>query len=70
MRKVFTAQEEYEANEFAMAFLMPKNEFLEIAEKYLENNIYDCNKIAEYFDVELHIAIKRGQSLGIFSYPY
>lgn len=64
----FTAREEYEANEFAMAFLMPKDEFLKVAENYLENNIYDCNKIAEYFDVELNIVIKRGQSLGIFSY--
>jgi Zn-dependent peptidase ImmA (M78 family) len=60
--------EEFEANEFAAAFLMPKNEFIMVAEENLENNQYNLAPISEYFDVSLQAVANRGKWLGIFEW--
>jgi Zn-dependent peptidase ImmA (M78 family) len=61
-------QEEHEANEFAAAFLMPRSEFIEISKKYLNNNQYSINPIADHFKVSKSSAINRGRWLGIFEW--
>ena len=53
---------EAEANEFAAAFLMPKDRFLEVAEE----NFYNLNKIASIFNVSIESAKIRGKVLGIW----
>lgn len=58
--------EEYEANEFAAAFLMPKNEFIEIAEEHLNKNTYDLEPIAVHFNVSTEAVANRGKWLGVF----
>lgn len=62
------AQEEHEANEFAANFLMPKEEFVLIAEKHLKDNKYDITPIAEYFNVSAPAVANRGKWLGIFAW--
>ena len=58
------SQEEYEANEFAAAFLMPKNEYKRVLDKYTDGNIVDTAKIAEEFHVSTNAASNRGKWLG------
>lgn len=62
------SQEEYEANEFAGAFLMPEEEFKKISKEHLTNGYYDIEKIAEYFKVSTQAASMRGRWLGIFDW--
>ncbi len=62
------SDEEYEANEFAASFLMPKQEFLNIAKSNLQNNLFNIDKIASYFDVSLESVTNRGKWLGIFQW--
>jgi len=62
------SSEEYEANEFAAAFLMPKDEFLTVAKENLDNGYYNTFKIAERFGVSEDAARNRGRWLGIFSW--
>ncbi len=59
---------EYEANEFAASFLMPKDEFIEIAEENLTGNNYNLNSISEYFRVSVQATENRGKWLGIFKW--
>lgn len=56
--------EEYQANEFASALLMPKNEYKKIMNPYTIENKVDTIKIAEYFWVSISITSSRGESLG------
>jgi Zn-dependent peptidase ImmA (M78 family) len=60
--------EEYEANEFAGALLMPENKFKEVAKKYLVNGFYNIEEIANYFNVSKEAALVRGKWLGLFSW--
>jgi Zn-dependent peptidase ImmA (M78 family) len=60
--------EEYEANEFAAAFLMPDYEFKKIAKENLENGVYNVEEIAKYFGVSVEAATVRGKWLGLFSW--
>lgn len=62
------SKEEYEANEFAGAFLMPESKFLEIVNNNT-NNEKSCsiNKVSQYFNVSNQAVISRGKFLGIFS---
>ncbi|MDR2518099.1 MAG: ImmA/IrrE family metallo-endopeptidase [Spirochaetaceae bacterium] len=62
------SQEENEANEFAASFLMPKTEFIEIAQQNLSHNQYSIKPIADYFNVSVSAAINRGKWLGIFAW--
>lgn len=56
--------EEYQANEFAGALLMPKNEYKKIMNQYTIENKVDTKKIAEYFGVSVSMASNRGKHLG------
>jgi Zn-dependent peptidase ImmA (M78 family) len=62
------SDEEYEANEFAASFLMPKGDFLDIAGSNLHDNIYNIEEIASCFDVSLEAVANRGKWLGIFQW--
>jgi Zn-dependent peptidase ImmA (M78 family) len=59
-------EEEREADEFAAALLMPKDEFLKVANKYLTGRGYNISKIADHFQVSGDAALTRGRWLGIF----
>lgn len=59
---------EYEANEFAAAFLMPKEEFIIVAEENLDENLYYIESIAKYFQVSTLAASNRGKWLGLFEW--
>lgn len=56
--------EEYQANEFAMALLMPKFEYNNILDKYTTGDEVETGKIAEYFGVSVSAASARGKNLG------
>lgn len=59
--------EEREANEFAAALLMPEELFVEIAERYLDDdNVYIINPIADYFGVSKEAVIARGRNLSLW----
>jgi hypothetical protein len=58
--------EETEANEFAAAFLMPKEDFISKAEQHRNGDKYWIDPIAEYFQVSNEAAINRGKWLGVF----
>lgn len=58
--------DEYEANEFAASFLMPFDEFMNVAEKNLDNNRYNLEPISKHFDVSIDAVANRGKWLGIF----
>ena len=56
---------EMEANQFAAAFLMPKEEYRNILYKNVDNtNIIDTRIIAEHFEVSREAASNRGKWLG------
>lgn len=55
---------ELEANEFAAAFLMPKEEYIRVADVYSEGNTVFIGKVAEYFNVSVEAASYRGKWLG------
>lgn len=60
-----SSEKEYQANEFAAAFLMPKKEYLKKMNEYLiGNNKVNTSKIAEYFNVSVEAASNRGKFLG------
>ncbi len=63
--RVGSSEKEYQANEFAAAFLMPKAEYLKVMnENVIEKNEVDTSKIAEYFNVSVEAASNRGKFLG------
>ncbi|UZP03334.1 ImmA/IrrE family metallo-endopeptidase [Clostridium botulinum] len=57
---------EFEANEFAAAFLMPKNRFLEIANNTSDGSYYYPEKIASHFNVSSQSVKIRGRVLGLW----
>lgn len=59
-----SSEKEYQANEFAAAFLMPQKEYLKIMNKNISGNKVDTSKIAEYFNVSVEAASNRGKFLG------
>lgn len=60
--------EEYEANQFAAEFLMPKAEFMKIARMNYRDEAYQVIPIAKLFDVSVEAAVNRGRWLGLFSW--
>lgn len=58
------SQEEYEANEFAAALLMPEQRYKQILDKYTEGNVVDTSKVAQEFNVSVNAASNRGKWLG------
>ena len=62
------SEEEYEAHEFAGAFLMPETEFREVAESFRRENKYQVISIADHFGVSVDAASTRGRWLRIFAW--
>ena len=58
------SEREYQANEFAAAFLMPANRYLEVLKSLAVDNMVDTSKIAEFFNVSVEAASNRGKFLG------
>lgn len=58
------SREEYFANEFAAAFLMPKIEYKRVMDKNTEGNTVNTQEIAKYFNVSTEAASNRGKWLG------
>lgn len=56
--------EEYEANEFAAALLMPETEYKDVLDKYTNGVSVDVYSIANYFNVSITAATNRGRFLG------
>ncbi len=61
-------EEEYEANEFAGAFLMPTDKFRTVARESFNNGFYNVVAIAKAFGVSTKAARVRGQWLGLFNW--
>lgn len=59
--------EEYQANDFADALLMPKNVYKKVLEQYTTGDKVQTAKIAEYFGVSVSTAYSRGKSLGFLA---
>ncbi len=61
--------EEYEANEFAAALLMPRKIYKDQLEKtYAGNGRYNIAEVADYFDVSLEAARNRGRWLNLLAW--
>ena len=60
------SEEEYEANQFAGAFLMPEKEYRQFVIEYSKDNRINVNLIANHFNVSFDAALTRGKWLGIF----
>ncbi len=58
------SQEEYEANEFAAALLMPEADYKSALERHTKGNIVDTAAIANEFNVSVNAASNRGKWLG------
>lgn len=58
--------EEREANEFAGAFLMPDDNFRDIAESNKVDDYYIIPEIAKHFEVSHNAVIIRGRNLGFW----
>ena len=55
---------EYQANEFAAAFLMPQQDYELVLRQNMKQNMVDTSTIAEYFCVTIETAAIRGRRLG------
>lgn len=62
--RIGSSEKEYQANEFAAAFLMPASEYLTVLKRIADGNVVDTSKIAEYFNVSVEVASNRGKFLG------
>lgn len=63
------SETELQAHEFAAAFLMPKDLFIDISvENTDESGLCSIDEVAEYFKVSRDAAINRGKWLGIFKW--
>lgn len=60
---------EYQAHEFAAAFLMPRSEFYNIMnENYNGDGTYSMDNVADYFGVSVEAAVNRGRWLEILAW--
>lgn len=57
--------EEYQANDFAEALLMPKYVYKKVLDQYTVGNKVQTARIAEYFGVSVSTAYSRGNLLGL-----
>lgn len=57
-------EQEYQANEFATALLMPQKEFKEKIEEYSSGNFVNMAQVANYFYVSISAATNHGRFLG------
>lgn len=68
MQRFGHSEEEFEAHEFAGAFLMPELEFRNIAASHLSGDSYQILPIARHFNVSVLAARTRGRWLGLFAW--
>ena len=61
-------QEEHEANVFAANFLMPEEEFISVANQYLDNGRCNTESLANHFNVSEMAVINRGKWLRVFEW--
>lgn len=60
---------EYQAHEFAAAFLMPREIFYNVMnENYQGNGYYDIETVARYFNVSVNAAENRAKWLGLLKW--
>lgn len=59
--------EEYQANDFAEALLMPKDVYKKMLDQHTVGNKVQTAKVAEYFGVSVSTAYSRGHSLGLLA---
>lgn len=55
---------EYQANEFAAAFLMPQAEYKRVMDQHTTGNLVNTSKVASHFHVSVDAASNRGKWLG------
>lgn len=60
------SEEEYEANQFAGAFLMPESEYQQFVKDNSEDHKINIDLIAARFGVSRDAALTRGRWIGIF----
>ena len=61
------SEEEYDANHFAGALLMPKVEYMKFVREHKnDDNTMDISKVSDYFKVSDDAALTRGKWLGVF----
>lgn len=58
------SHQEYQANEFAAAFLMPKSIYRTIVQKNISGGSVNIAEVASYFHVSIDAAANRGKWLG------
>lgn len=63
-RRFGSSEQEYQANEFAAALLMPKDAYKRVLMENAENGRVDMAVIANHFNVSQAAAINRGRFLG------
>lgn len=59
-----SSMEEYQANEFAAALLMPRKEYCKVFEDNTIDETVNLTKVAQYFNVSVDAASTRGKWLG------
>ena len=65
-RRFGTSDQEYQANEFAAALLMPDDVYREVVDRYTtKDNYVEVSKVANYFHVSVAAATNRGRFLGV-----
>lgn len=63
-RRFGSSEQEYQANEFAAALLMPKNTYRRVLMENATAGRVDMSVVAKYFNVSQAAAINRGKFLG------
>ena len=63
-RRFGSSEQEYQANEFAAALLMPKDAYRRILMENVESGRVDIAVVAKHFNVSQAAAINRGKFLG------
>lgn len=61
-----TSEQEYQANEFAAALLMPEDEYKKVLYEHLDDYRVNIKNVADYFHVSVSAATNRGRFLGYF----
>lgn len=65
-RNMAWTEQELEANEFAAAFLMPEDEFIEKCRKHMDGSKVNVTKVAKDFNVSVQAATVRGNVLELW----
>ncbi len=63
-RRFGSSEQEYQANEFAAALLMPRDKYKEVLDENTNGLTVDIDEVARYFHVSVSAAKNRGKFLG------